>query len=212
MRRFVRPKAELVSVADGQSQRSAKDRRLGRVTPQSSVAAIKALFRSNKPLDWADIRLPAVTRLNLTLYGQPSYNGGAAFLTAHTALTALRISTLLVSVGELTAIFRDPTALPLLTHFGLFEHDHSQRREMDLAPLVTALATAVVGVSGSVRPMEILELHIGTTSDGFAVAALMPQFTALRMSRVRAGWVEEWNAITPLPLFPLLQELDVHSQ
>jgi len=39
--------------------------------------------------DWADIRLPAVTRLRLLIQSYPTFTGCAGFITLHTALVEL---------------------------------------------------------------------------------------------------------------------------
>lgn len=86
-------------------------------------------------LDWAGIRLPRITRLTLRLLEGPVYSGGAAFLTAHTALLQLDVTTLLVSVDELTGMFQQPTVLPQLTRFTL--HSHAPWQTNDVHNLVS---------------------------------------------------------------------------
>ena len=166
-----------------------------------------------RQLGWAAIRLPAVTRLRLDIFGSTVYTGGAAFITAHTALVELAVTTLLVSVSELTQLFQDSAVLPQLTRFGLQGRrfvlqgpaGRSQAEKVTL--LVTALATTAVGVSGRPRQIEGLSLDIPNSREVFAAAALMPGLTSLDVGQATEGWLEEWTGTQAmLDAFPLLQE------
>ena len=76
---LIRREAEDVPVEEKQTQvTGSKRKRNGDVKPNS------------KSFDWADISLSHTTRLHLKIHGQPLYPGGAAFVTAQTALLELR--------------------------------------------------------------------------------------------------------------------------
>ena len=172
--------------------------------------------RKSVPDSWADIRLPAMTRLQLHVSGESPYTGGAAFLIVHTALLELDITTLLVSVGELTAVFQS-AALPQLTRLALSENmDDRSRRDRpanNLAPLVAALATTVVGASGRLRPIETLSFQLPATNEFLAVAAVITGLTSLEINpMMSAGWLEEWTRSPEmLAAFPLLQRLSIRT-
>ena len=157
---------------------------------------------------WAHIRLPAVTRLGLRLFGQPHHIGGAAFLTAHTALLELNVTTLFVSIDELTTLLRDTAALPQLARLTIEEHAEEQPTVYDVTRLLTVLATTAVRVSGAPRPMERLDLRLAVTHGVFAGAAGMAGLTCLRVDGASLGWLEEWSD-TRLLAFPLLEQLSV---
>ena len=111
-------------------------RRLGK----RSVREVRSLVRP-QPFDWTDIRLPSVTRLSLLVLcaRDRKQTGVPAFLTAHTALLELAVSTPLVSVDELTALASDAAALPHLTRLSLLEPYEACGQLHDLTPLLTAL-------------------------------------------------------------------------
>ena len=190
---FYRLREELVAVPLTQPQRTSHS--------DGSSTDRKRRF------DWTDIRLPAVTRLRLRLYGEPLYSGGAAFLRAHTAILQLKLSTLLVSVVELAALFSHPAALPHLSRFSLLDHKGHRGTVYDLTPLLTALATTVVAASGRVRPLEALHLSLTAQAGIFSTAALMPGLTRLQVNRARRGWLEE--ACATASALPQLQQLVV---
>ena len=97
---------------------------------------LKRKFEVDTPVrtalfDWVSILLPVLTRLRIgVLCDGLRYIGGAAFLTLHTALVELDLTTTIVTVAELAAIFRHPTALPLLTGFVL-RHSAASRELTD---------------------------------------------------------------------------------
>ena len=165
-----------------------------------------------KLFSWADVRLPAVTRLQLDLYGGPCYLGGAAFLTAHTALLELLVTPLLVSVDKLAEIFADSSALPNLTHFSLEPRYESHTEIVTLTPLLTALATTVVSARGAVRPMTKLSVCLCSSTRVFAAAAPMAGLTSLSIKRPAPDWLREWTSTQELlSAFPLLERLYVHT-
>ena len=170
-------------------------------------------LRKHKLFDWADVHLPAVTHLRLTLHGYPDYIGGAAFITAHLALLELQVSTAVVSVEQLTAIFHDSAALPQLTRFGLYRSEYARAEQAyDPTPLLTALATTAVGTTGGPRPVEWLSLDINVDASSrlFAAAALLPSLVRLHLSRAGSRWLRQWTS-TPamMTAFPLLQQFIV---
>ena len=93
---FIRRKAEKVPVDCDQKQPEVSERVTRSKRKHGSVIATR-----KRKLDWA---------LQAGIEGQPSYVGGAAFLTAHTALLELDLTTFLVPINALTAVFRDSTA------------------------------------------------------------------------------------------------------
>ena len=150
----------------------------------------------SKQFEWADIRLPKVTRLRLDLHGEPNYIGGAAFLTAHSQLLHLDVSTMFVTVAELTAIFAVAKVLPSLNSFTLRERTPDEgRSEHNLSALLTALATTVVGENGGVRPMKRLHFDLPSSYGVFAETAVMPNLTHLQVDGARPGWLEEWTGL-----------------
>ena len=178
--------------------------------------------RKRVPDSWADLRLPAMTRFRLHVAGKSLYTGGAAFLTAHAGLLELDISTLLVSVSELTAVFLAST-LPRLTSLTVWDHIETiwdgsiwagNKRAYDLAPLVAALATTVVGVGGRLRPIQTLSFQLPATNEFLAVAAVITGLTSLENNPMRSGdWLEEWtHSPEMLAAFPLLQQLSVRTE
>ena len=166
--------------------------------------------RVTKRFDWADIRLPTVTSLTVHVRGKPRYVGGAAFLAAHTGLLELTVNLLLVSVVELTSLFVDTAALPLLTRFGLHEEHRTNGAEWRVGALLTALATTEMDATGRPRPLTELHLQLPVARDVFAAAALIPGLTALRVVQVRRGWLTEWPAWQE-SAFSQLRELVVHG-
>ena len=171
-------------------------------------------FNNKQPIDWTTIRLPAVTRLRIQLQGKPPYIGGAAFLTAHTALLHLDINTMIASVAELTAVFANSNALPHLTRFTLHKQElWGENTVYNLTPLLTALGTTVVGASGRVRPMEWLHLDLPSEQGVLAATAnAFPRLTRLQIDKIRVGWIEEWTGTREMiSAFPLLQECVVHT-
>jgi len=203
---------EWVSVVDDDdAQVDVQAARARRRQRNSLVRFFTRRSSRKQPFDWADIRLPAVTRLTLVLYGLPLYVGGTAFVTAHTALQRLDVSTTVVSVAELTAIFRDEHALPSLTHFGLCDSFVYEGSDSDLPLLLTALATTVVAASGSVRPMSWLKVGHLAPRSVLAAAALMPGLTHVKLHNM-PGWLEEWSASEErLGAFPQLQGLIMYE-
>ena len=163
-----------------------------------------------EPFSWATIRLPSATRLTLVLVSGSHYSGVDQFLTAHTALLELSVSTLFVSLDKLKTIFQDPAALPQLTHLRLSEREEAGRPS--LSAVVTALATTAVGVTGKPRPMTRLILNMPTPRDVLPAAALMPALTRLEINDACPGWLAEWtNTQTMLAAWPQLEELVVHA-
>ena len=163
-------------------------------------------YTGKRRFDWVHIHLPAATRLTLRLGGAPAYHGGVAFLTAHSALTELDITTQLVLIEELTAVFEDPIALPRLTRLSLSGPWNREKH-----PLVRALATTVIEATGRPRPMQGLELDVVVLSVVLSVAALMPQLSRLHISRMGPGWLTQWTATPQLmTAFPLLQDCIVY--
>ena len=207
---FTRHKAEDVSIDGERSQVDARATR-GKRKRDSTLA----VSSRKRPFDLADIRLPALTSFDFRVLGRPLYNGGAAFLTAHTALTELNMSTVLVSIDELAAVFEDPAALPLLSRFGLYDHRSKRERVVyDLSLLLTALAATVVTTSGKVRPMKWLNLHPLTTNNVFGIALLMRGLTHLHVQQAMAGWLQEWMTGMQKvlsPAFPDMQQCSVHT-
>ena len=168
---------------------------------------------AKKPLSWADVRFPSATHLFVQLFGYPEHTGGAAFLTAHTALLHLSINTMLVSVDEMTAIFQNSAALPQLTRFTMYEHEPGSGRAGDVTALLTALATTVVVASGRPRPVEWLDIDIPAPPGVFADAALMPALSSLQMQQASPNWLEEWTGSAELlSAFPLLRECRVATK
>ena len=209
---FTRPKAESVPVG---SELSREDVRLSRLKRKRDVAL--AVSSRKRPFDWADIRLPHTTRLRIQLLGNRLYTGGAQFLTAHTALVELDVSTLLASVDDLADILRHSAALPHLARFGL--HDHRSMRETviyDLSPLVAALTTTRVS-SGSVRPIESLTIDQATTNDVLGAVADVRGLTHLQVNRARLGWLQQWAEMEEVMSMrneravPLLESFIVHE-
>ena len=165
-----------------------------------------------KLFDWADIHLPALTHLRLHLRNKPRYSGMNTFLTAHIALLELDVTTLLVSVDELAAVFRDPTALPMLARLSLDDPPSLSVEYHHMTPMLTALATTLVGASSRPRPMERLILNLLYNDDVIGAAALMQGLTRLEISSARQGWLEEWTRTHKrFGAFPLLQECVVHT-
>ena len=163
-----------------------------------------------RPFSWATVRLPSATRLSVLFTGGRHYSGVGQFLTAHTALLELSVSTQLVPLDELVGIFHDPAALPQLTHLSLSAQQEAWRPS--LRAVVTALATTAVGVSGRPRPMTQLILNMPTPQDVFPAAALMPALTRLEIRDARLGWLAEWtNTQAMLAAWPQLEELVVHA-
>ena len=203
---FTRPGAEDVPVG---SELPREDARLSRLKRKRDVA-LSASIRK-RPFDWADIHLPHVTRLHLQLSGRVRYTGGAQFLTAHTALMELDMSTVWVSIDELTAVFADPSALPLLARLSLHEVQ-SLEEAHNISPLVTTLATSVMATSGSVRPVERLILDLATTNDVFGAVTVLQGLTHLHVNGARLGWLQQWETqVVSSAAFPLLQECVVHT-
>ena len=161
-----------------------------------------------RKFEWKNIRLPSVTRIRLTCSGYALYKGGAAFVTAHTALVQLEVSTQVVSCADLTAIFKDRTALPHLTHFSLHEHAPWRRKKTcNLVALITSLAKSVVRPTRRPRPIEVLRLNIVATSDVLSAITLMQGLTHLHVKRAMPGWLEEWTKTEKrLLALPLLQD------
>lgn len=207
-------RAKLVPVEDRSNQQVQTSNRLARLKRSSVVRFVSRLVSRKKPFDWSDIRLPAVTHLLLLLRGEPVYNGGATFLTAHTGLVELGVSIVLVSVDELTGIFRNSAALPHLARFILLDHSSTvDGRVYDVTPLVAALATTVVVATGTTRPMESLILSLTASYDGlFAAAASMTELTTLQLPRLCPGWLHEWsNTAVMSESWPHLQDCTFSS-
>ena len=200
---FIRTDEQTEAVSDQQPQQLD----VPLTQPQRTSHSDGSSTDRKRRFDWTDIRLPAVTRLRLRLYGEPLYSGGAAFLRAHTAILQLKLSTLLVSVVELAALFSHPAALPHLSRFSLLDHKGHRGTVYDLTPLLTALATTVVAASGRVRPLEALHLSLTAQAGIFSTAALMPGLTRLQVNRARRGWLEE--ACATASALPQLQQLVV---
>ena len=200
---FTRPSTDLVPV-DG-AQWAQLDVRAARAKRKRDWRF--NLFTNKRRFEWTQIRLPAATRLSLIIYGPAFYNGGPEFLTAHTALTELDISTQLALIEELTTVFQNPAVLPQLTRLSLHETADVERHPSELVLLVAALATTVVGATGRPRPVRQLELNLPAPSEVFAAAALIPDLVRLRVDKTEPGWLTQWTA-TPelLTAFPLLQE------
>ena len=102
---FKRSRAEYVRVPVQQSWVSVQPAGSKRLRPSGLESSELRLF------DWADIRLPSLTRLRFVILdfmnaAPVMYIGGATFITAHTALLTLEVTLLLVSVAELTATFK----------------------------------------------------------------------------------------------------------
>ena len=206
-----RSQSEPFPVSGSQPQSDVRITRSKRRRDSDSAVAVVTTARKQR-FSWANIRLPSVTQLRLNLHGRPCYFGGLAFLRAHPALVELTVSMLLVSLPQLTRIFSDPHALPLLARFTLHEHNRQRLTTHDVRPMLTALASTAVEVSGRPRPMRSLEIHIATQQGVFAAAALMPELHCLRVYQVRPPWLDEW---TPMPdrqlvAFPQLQACLVH--
>ncbi len=140
---------------------------------------------SSKTFSWADIRLPALTRLHLQISVRSSYIGAASFLAAHTALLELDVTTTVVSVRRLTAVLRDPAALPQLARFRLVDPLDGIRQ--NLVPMVTALAMTRTAATGEPRQLEELTFKVPTTHEVFTAAALMPGLTRLHVNPVPSG-------------------------
>ena len=186
---------------------------------------------AEKPFEWADFHFPSLTRLHLVMLHHPvsrDFLGGAAFLKAHSALFELHISARFVSVAELTAVFREPAALPVLSDFALYGPHGADPEQYYVVPLLIALATTEVGVSGKPRPMKQLAVDFDTELDAFAAASLMP-LTRLRSRRTLPQWLQHWtrsleDIMSTCPLlrqcslaaaesaFPLLEECIVHTE
>ena len=204
---FSRLQAEMVRPGEQQSALSVQARRRKRKRPSDSAAVSR-----QKDLDWADIRLPNVTRLRLLLHGSPVYSGGAAFLRAHTALLGLYVTTTLVSVNAMTSIFQDADALPHLVCFTLQSEWRSTSPVYSLTALVTALATTVMKATGTSRPMARLGLDIASTNGVFAAAALMPKLTRLQIQKPTPGWLQTWTGThDTLTAHPHLEECYVYT-
>lgn len=171
-----------------------------------------ATVDGGEQFQWANIRLPAVTRLALDVAHVTPLNGAAAFLVHHSALQRLDVHIRLVSIAELTALFHDSSTLPQLAHFTLRAGDAIPAAR-DSTALVIALATTVVSATGSVRPVEQLTLHVTTSSAALVATTGLPQLTRLHVSRVQPGWLKQWT--TPAGVVPVQQlqhlELDVVS-
>ena len=167
-------------------------------TPSTKRERDPRVIERTEVFDWSDISLPLVTRLRFLMVGENRYIGGAAFLTAHTALLQLDVSTLLVSVDELTAVLSDCTALPQLTHLGLHEH-RDRNGHYNAQPLLTALATTVVGVTGRPRPITWLHLRPPKRAGPFlAAVALLPSLATLHIDNASLGWLREWTEIAKM--------------
>ena len=144
------------------------------------------------------------------LSGQPRYTGGAAFLAAHAGLVALDLSTLVVSIAQLTRLFRDPSALPVLHRFILREAEEMSEEVYDLRPLMTALASTAVFTSGQPRPILGLCFDLGVKPNVFAAAALMPALNTLQLQAAKEGWLDGWMEEQGLPsAFSQLQHFEV---
>ena len=214
LRNLERPRAEQVVVYERQMRADVRFVRSKRTRDDEPVFS---LFSQKRDFDWGNVRLPSVTRLSLDLCGKPLYTGGAAFLTAHTALSELEISMSLVPVGDLTAVFLDAGALPHLARFTLHDNDRPitwMASVCNVDPLLTALATTVVGASGKPRAMERLSLQLCASTDVIAATARMPHLTSLNVmvKQTSPGWLEHWTATEEMcSAFPLLQECVVHS-
>ena len=163
--------------------------------------------------DWTALRLPALTCLTLHILNSPLDTGTAAFLTAHTALLQLEVNVEFVSVTALTALFQDPTALPLLSHFSLGQDEYEEEPTgYNLVPVLTALATTVVGSGGTRRPVVRLRLHVHASNGVFSAAALLSQLTHLDVSRAGLGWLQKWSeAPNILSAFPQLQTCTIDT-
>ena len=149
--------------------------------------------------------------LSHSFKGGPSYTGVAAFLTSHTALLRVSLSTEFASTRELARVFQDSTALPLLTDFILI-NVVEQEGVHSIGPIVTALATTAVGVSGSVRPIRVLHLDVLASGSGLAATAVMPALVELKASRLRPGWLKEWAGVRQTgTVFPMLERCELMS-
>ena len=180
IKHFYHRKAEPVAIDEKEAERMLDVR----VTRSMKRKRDPRIYKHTKAFDWSDISLPSLTRLHLIVCGTLPYVGGAEFLRAHTALSELQLSPLLVSVDELTTVFRDAAALPKLARFGMHRSGQRDGPAHEVTALQTALATTVVGVTGSVRPVVWLNLQhtYGALAAVFASAAKMPSLETLEVS------------------------------
>ena len=203
---FWRPGVELEAVAETKARTKASAR-----TKRSRNS--DAIQRGTEVLRWADIRLPSLTHLSLAISGFPPYRAVAHFLAAHDGLTSLSVSPLVISVSELTRLLLDPAALPCLSRLQLCENEafgEGARTASDLEPLVTALATTAMALSGEPRPVAELSFWMRTSPQLSAAAALLPQLTQLRFRRASQAWLGAWTDVRALTApFPHLQRLSV---
>ena len=170
-------------------------------------------------MSWANVRLPKLTRLRLTIFtrGVAAYTGFAAFLTAHYLLRHLDLSMLVLSVADVTELVRQPQALPNLARLTIRYHisRRSTAPTIDFVPLITALATTAVSESGEARRMEWLQLEPPTTREVFSAAALLPGLVRLQVEvggQTTPGWIEEWTKTPAMrAALPLLQECEVDT-
>ena len=138
-RGFYHNRAKLIRVDVKEAEQAAELR----ITRQMKRKRDSRVYSRTKQFDWAEVSFPSITRLCLPISGRMPYIGGAAFLTAHTALLSLEMSKLVAHVDELTAIFQDSSALPRLTRFGLYSPYEEGKHAYCLTALLTALATTV---------------------------------------------------------------------
>ena len=181
---------------------------------QPKGRAARSKRGKKKKVDWTHIRLPAVATLRLPRLRTAALRRRPAFLTAHTGLVELSITTLLVSIDELYVLYRDGSALPQLARFSLHDHEPNKTRSAyNLTQMLTALATTVMGVSNKPRPMQWLALRIVSSPGVISAAALMPGLTRLRVNRAWPGWLEEWTeAVDQLSsAFPLLEQFQLSA-
>ena len=186
-----------------------------RVTRSMKRKHDSAVVPWTKVFDWATISLPSVTRLRLLITGRVPYIGGAAFLTAHTALLELHVTFLLVSQYELTAVFRDTAALPQLTALGLHDERWHEFCGRDCSDLLTAVATTVVAQSGRPRPLAWLrlDLHALPRRELFAAVVPMSALTSLHLDSAQSGWLDEWTGTPDIATaFPQLQQVTISTR
>ena len=120
----------------------------------------------------------------------------------------------MVSIDQLTAVLADSAAaLPHLTRFGLHELPAPRQRAHDLAPLITALATVPVALTGRPRAIERLDLDVPAPLGVLANAAAMPALFRLRIAQARPGRLEDWTeAQKTQSAFSAVQELIVDTR
>ena len=192
--------AELVPVDSEQSQVVERQSRTKRKRGDPAATSKR---RQKRPFSWADIRLPAATQLEFFRNGHPRYIGGAAFLSAHPALTSLDTFTMLLSTSEYVAILQHSAVLPNLTRLAFQAAYQHPEPVSAMTALTTALGTAVVGRQGRPRPITYLSLWLCDMSV-FAAASRLSELTELVIA------LEEWaDARDVTAALPHLQQLRV---